>query len=199
MADAASAQGRTNIAVVQRAYRRLEAILGHGIGTEMQRLRYGLEAMRVTRLFPEPLRFRLALKRLQRAKSNIYSLYETRRDEYRELNADAEQLRELSDNEVCELCTVDEKIHQLYSRHIIARAERYLLPVPALQDPDSEWEIGQITGGFFLQRKAISALLSAIRAEQNRRREAAQAKLVWMAASTGLLGAGIGIIAIIIR
>jgi len=199
MADVASAEGGTNVAVVQRAYRRLDAILPSWINIAAQRLQHAFEAIRLTFPFSERMRFRLALKKLQRARSNIYYLYETRRDEYRKLHADAEQLRELSDNEIYELGTLDEKIHQLYSQHIIARAERYLLPIPEIQDPDGEWEIGRITGGFCLQREALSSLLSAIRVEQNHRREAAQAKLMWMAASTGLIGAITGLVAVLSR
>ena len=197
MADAASAEGRTEIAVIQRAYWRPDTVLPQWIRIAIQRLQHGLATIRVIHLLPEAMRFRLALKKLQRAKSNIYDLYERRRDEYRDLNADAEQLRELGNNEVYELCTIDENIHQLYSRHIIARAERYLLPIPGLQDPEGEWEIGRITGGFCLRRETMSALLSAIRVEQNHRRQVAQANLVWIAASIGVLGAVTGLVAVL--
>lgn len=197
MADTASTQGRTEITVIQRGYWRPDTVLPQWINIGIQRLQHRLEAIWVTHFLPEPMRFRLALKKLQRAKSNIYYLYERRRDEYRDLNVDAEQLTDLGDNEVYELCGIDEKIHQLYSRHIIARAERYLLPTPGLQDPHGEWEIGRITNGFCLRREAMSALLSAIRVEKAQRRQAAQASLIWIAASIGVLGATTGLIAVL--
>ena len=197
MADAASAEGRTDAAVIQRIYRRMDATLPQWTRTAMQWLQRRREAIRITDCLPKPIRFRLALKKLQRAKSNIYDRYERRRHEYRAVNADAEQLRELNESEVYELCAVDEKIHQLHSQHVVWRAERYLLPVPALQDPNSEWEVGRITGGLRLRREALVALLSATWVEQKQRREAAQANLVWIAASTGVLGAITGLVAVL--
>jgi hypothetical protein len=203
--ETAAVERTTEVAVSRRAYRWLDAALPLQINMIAHRVWRAFQPIRitrfipVTRFIPEKIQFWLALKRLQQAKSNIYAVYEKHHEEYRALDADAEQIAQLNYQESYELSTVDEKIHQLYSQHIIAQAERHFLPVPEIQDHGGDWEVARLTGRLRLRREALVFLLSAIRTKQRERREAAQAKLLWVTALTGMVGAVIGLISVLSR
>ena len=157
------------------------------------------QALRLRFLLPEGIQFWFRLKRLQKDKARVYELYGQRHEQYRGLNADIEQIERLNDEEAYDLTVINEKIHQLYSQHIIARSEAYFLAIPEFQEKGSDWEVARISRRWRLRREALASLLSAIRKKQKERREVAQAHLIWMTAFTGMIGALIGLVSALSR
>jgi len=158
-----------------------------------------VQALRLRLLLPEGIQFWFRLKRLQKDKARVYELYGQRHEQYRGLNADIEQIERLNDEEAYDLTVINEKIHQLYSQHIISRAETYFLAIPELLENGSDWEVARISRRWRLRREALASLLSAIRKKQKERREAAQVNLIWMTAFTGMIGALIGLVSALSR
>ena len=158
-----------------------------------------VQALRLRLLLPEGIQFWFRLKRLQKDKARVYELYGQRHEQYRGLNADIEQIERLNDEEAYDLTVINEKIHQLYSQHIISRAETYFLAIPELLENGSDWEVARISRRWRLRREALASLLSAIRKKQKERREVAQAHLIWMTAFTGMIGALIGLVSALSR
>ena len=197
-AEIVSAEDKTEVAVPARAYRRLNVSLPLRFNMMLNRAHRGLRHIQ-RRLVPEQLQFWFALRRLQRAKLDIYEFYEKRHEEYREVNADAEQMEQLNYEEAYELRRIDEKIHQLCSQHIILQAERYFVAIPEFQDDSGDWEAARISGRLHLRREVLVTLRSAIRGRQNERQEAARANLIWVMACTGLVGAVTGLISVLGR
>jgi hypothetical protein len=158
-----------------------------------------VQTLRLRLLLPEGIQFWFTLKRLQKDKARIYELYEQRHEQCRLLNAEGEKIEQLNDEEAYELTVMNEKIHQLYSQHIISRAEAHFLAIPEFQETGSDWEVARISRQRRLRREALASLLSAIRKRQKERREVAQAHLIWMTAFTGMIGALIGLVSALSR
>jgi hypothetical protein len=193
-AQTASADSKTEVALAWRAYNWLDGVLPLRLNLLLAHAQSGFKAIGISRFVPAQIRSWWKLKRLQKAKSNIYDLYNKRHKEYREIHADA-QLEQLNSEEIYELSIISEKIYQLHSERITAQAERYLVPVPQIDHPGSDWEVARISGRWRLRREALVALLAAIRNEQAKRREAAQGNVIWVAALTGMVGTVIGLVA----
>jgi hypothetical protein len=198
-AQTASADSKTEVALTWRAYNWLDGVLPLRLNLLLAHAQSGFKAIGISRFVPAQIRSWWKLKRLQKAKSNIYDLYNKRHKEYREIHADAAQLEQLNSEEIYELSIISEKIYQLHSERITAQAERYLVPVPQIDHPGSDWEVARISGRWRLRREALVALLAAIRNEQAKRREAAQGNVIWVAALTGMVGTVIGLVCVLSR
>jgi hypothetical protein len=148
---------------------------------------------------PEAIEFRLKLRRLQREKSRLYDLYARGHEEYRRLDADDEDIKQLNYEERYNVGIVDEQIYQVHSERITARAERLFISIPDHQQSRDHWEVARLTGRWRLRREALQNLLAAIREVQKERQQARQAKLIWVTAVTGMLGVLTGLVSVLNR
>jgi hypothetical protein len=148
---------------------------------------------------PEAVEFRLKLRRLQRERSRLYDLYARGHEEYRRLDADDEELKQLNDEERYNVGIIHEQIYQLHFERITAQAERLSVSIPDLQQNREHWEVAPLTGRWRLRREALRNLLTAIREVQKERQQAMQAKLIWVTAVTGMVGALTGLMSVLSR
>jgi hypothetical protein len=148
---------------------------------------------------PDALEFRLKLRRLQKEKTRLYGLYAARHQECRQLNADDAQIEQLNYLEHNEIGIIDEQIYQLYFERITAQAERSFISIPDLQESREDWETARLTGRWRLRRRTLQDLVAAIRKAKKDRQEALQAKLIWVTAVTGMLGALTGLMSLLAR
>jgi hypothetical protein len=70
---------------------------------------------------------------------------------------------------------------------------------PEFRENGGDWEVARISRRWRLRREALAELFSAIRKKKREQREAAQANLIWVTAFTGIIGALIGLMAVMIR
>jgi hypothetical protein len=148
---------------------------------------------------PEPIEFRLKLRRLQREKSRLHDLYARAHEECRRLGSDDEEMKQLNYEERHNVGIVDEQIYQIHFERITAQAERLSISIPDHQQSREQWEAARLTGRWRLRRVALQDLLAAIRQVKKERQEALQAKLIWVTALTGMAGALTGLISVCYR
>jgi len=148
---------------------------------------------------PEAVEFRLKLRRLQREKSRLYDLYARGHEEYRRLDADDEEIKQLNDEERYNVGIIDEQIYQIHFERITAQAERLSISIPDHQQNREQWEVAPLTGRWRLRREGLRTLLTAIREVQKERQQAMQAKLIWVTAATGMVGSLTGLISVLYR
>jgi hypothetical protein len=148
---------------------------------------------------PDPLEFRLKLRRLQKEKARLYGVYAARLQECRRLNADDERIEQLNYLEHDEIGIIDEQIYQFYFERITAQSERSFISIPDLQESREDWETARLTGRWRLRRRALQDLMAAIRNAKKDQQEARQAKLIWVTALTGMFGALTGLISVLAR
>ena len=148
---------------------------------------------------PEAIEFRLKLRRLQREKSRLYELYARGHEEYRRLDADDEEIKQLNYEERYNVGIVDEQIYQLHFERITAQAERLSISILDHQQNREHWEVAPLSGRWRLRREALHNLLTAIREVQKERQQAMQAKLIWVTAVTGMVGALTGLMSVLSR
>jgi hypothetical protein len=86
---------------------------------------------------------------------------------------------------------VDDDISQLASDYLERTAQRLLLPVPEFNQRSNKWEKSAFTERWRLTLAAIFELRAAIQAERREIRS-------WLAAITGLIGALIGLLSVIL-
>lgn len=148
---------------------------------------------------PEAIEFRLKLRRLQREKSRLYELYARGHEEYRRLDADDEEIKQLNHEERYNVGIVDEQIYQVHFERITAQAERLSISILDHQQNREHWEVAPLSGRWRLRREALHNLLTAIREVQKERQQAMQAKLIWVTAVTGMVGALTGLMSVLSR
>jgi hypothetical protein len=148
---------------------------------------------------PEAIEFRLKLRRLQREKWRLYELYARGHEEYRRLDADDEEIKQLNYEERYNVGIVDEQIYQVHFERITAQAERLSISIPDHQQNREHWEVAPLTGRWRLRRGALQDLLAAMREVKKERQQAMQAKLIWVTAVTGMLGVLTGLVSVLNR
>jgi hypothetical protein len=144
---------------------------------------------------PDGLQYRLALRRLQRARTRSQARYARLREQHLRNNASDEDMQLLTHNELGEMDDIDEGLHLLHTRELIKQAERYFLSVPEFKRSGGDWEQTRLQELWVLRRAALQDLRSAIRKEQKERRELRQMNLIWVTALTGAIGALTGLVA----
>jgi hypothetical protein len=148
---------------------------------------------------PEAIEFRLKLRRLQREKSRLYELYARGHEEYRRLDVGDEEIKQLNYEERYNVGIVDEQIYQVHFERITAQAERLSISILDHQQNREHWEVAPLSGRWRLRREALHNLLTAIREVQKERQQAMQAKLIWVTAVTGMVGALTGLMSVLSR
>ena len=88
-----------------------------------------------------------------------------------------------------------EEIARLHSEHLVHQAVRLFIPIPSIDD-EAMWKKSNTTNQFFMTEQAINQLRVAIRAERKARTEVF---LMWVPGVIGLLGAAIGLAAILVK
>lgn len=86
------------------------------------------------------------------------------------------------------------RIHEALSEYLIAKAHRLVIPLPEWTNSNF-WSVNIDTDEHVLTRAGINELRSAIRAEEKARQERV---LAWVPAIIGILGAMIGLAAILV-
>jgi hypothetical protein len=93
--------------------------------------------------------------------------------------------------------TYDEDIHTLHTRYLFSEAHRLILPTPDWEDK-ALWEDDEYAPRR-LNRKGIAELRAAIRAETKVRREQFLMWIPAIGALTGLVGAAIGLVSLLLK
>lgn len=106
-----------------------------------------------------------------------------------------EDLQNLLAEESSVICPILEKIDQLNSRRFCQIANKLMVPIPDRNDKEM-WQEQPFSRRRILSSKGIWELKKLIRQEKRERREGF---VVWLAASTGIIGAFTGLAAVLSR
>lgn len=142
------------------------------------------------------IRLSLKVQRLERQKRRTFKRYAPLIKLARCKN-DNDEAERLSFDERTDVDLIDDEIDQLHSNYLIRRAHRYFLAIPEFKPKGADWEESQITGGWRLTRPAFEVLRAKVRAEEKERRGPWQNAVLWVTATTGLIGALTGLISAI--
>lgn len=137
--------------------------------------------------------YRWELRKLQRNRTKVLSAYKEDLEQARRDKKSRDEIAEIEHMARFEQELVDDEIESLESRYLIESAERLILPIPTFSKDSDDWRQSSQLGLNLLTRKGMATLRSTIRAERKERREA---KMIWIAAITGILGALTGLIAV---
>lgn len=100
-----------------------------------------------------------------------------------------------------ELELQDEEEDAYLSRRMISLARRLHVPIPHIHNDDGDtsdhWYRGSQTGGHYLSVLGVKALREEIRQEQKARHEIRTHYVLWVTATTGLVGAATGLVALL--
>ncbi len=114
---------------------------------------------------------------------------------------DHDGVRDLEQSEDHELGVLTEEDEARYTRSLLRTARRLRVPVPRSAtgegEPTGYWEQGSQTGARYLTEVGIERLREDIRKELKWRREARAHWLAFVPAVTGILGALIGLAAVL--
>jgi hypothetical protein len=141
----------------------------------------------------EYLRFRWKLGQLERERRQLEKINAAKLKAARERKASAEEIHLLQDDGASDYFHFQDEIRKLHSRYLFTQASRLLLPRPSMSD-DTMWE-REGPNSFYLTELGINHLRAAIRAERKARVELF---LMLMSGVVGILGALIGLAAILI-
>ncbi|MGC1349165.1 MAG: hypothetical protein WA858_05240 [Xanthobacteraceae bacterium] len=137
------------------------------------------------------LRFRWKLGQLERELRQNEKHYETKLKTAKQRKASADELHLIQDEGAGEYFHFRDEIRKLHSRYLHTQASRLLIPRPSLND-ETMWEH---EGPFvYLTEHGINHLRATIRAERKARVELF---LMWVPGVVGILGALIGLVAIL--
>lgn len=137
--------------------------------------------------------YRWELRKLQRDRTKMRSVYKQEKEQARRDKKSSDEIAEIEQRAWFEQELVDDEIESLESRYLIESAERLILPIPMFSKDSDAWRQSSQLGLNLLTRKGMATLRSTIRAERKERREA---KMIWVAAITGILGTLTGLIAV---
>jgi|SRR5215211_392949 len=129
---------------------------------------------------------RIKNARYQLKIDEVDDFFDRQRPEFRRLQEDARTVNE----------HFDEQVRVLHTEYLVGKAEQLLLPVPSRDS--SAWKTA-MTGGRYLNEEAIGTLRAAIREEKKSRREQILAWLPAVGTVTGIIGALIGLFAILLK
>lgn len=138
----------------------------------------------------EVIKYRWELRKLENECNKIAEPYEKLRK-----GMSNQELEELRFEIGSELTPVSEKINALKTRRFRQIANRLMVPLPESKDKEL-WEYLPYIGGRALTDKGFWELKKFIRQEKRERREGF---VVWLAASTGIIGALTGLAAVLMR
>lgn len=85
------------------------------------------------------------------------------------------------------------------TRHLIAQAERYMLPVPQWKSDSPHWQQDSMEHRWYLTPAAIADLRGRIRREEKERFERWSRWIPILSGIKGLVGSAIGLVALLIN
>jgi len=142
----------------------------------------------------EYLAFRLGLWRLERGRKKNDAANEKTLSKLKSDNAKYEAIYEAEERAHYEGRLYDEDAYRLHARYLFAEARRLIIPTSKFHSNDA-WEEGP-SGRRHLKVEALNELRGAVRQEKRLRRETVLMWLPAIAATTGLLGALIGVVSV---
>ena len=140
------------------------------------------------------LQYAFQLQRLQANKRSIIKKYKKLYDQAKQQKKSDAELDATVLNERSKKDYVDDLIWRLQMQYLSQQAEKYLLPRPKFNQDSGEWIESDVTGHWRLSQNALVKLRTAIRKEQKERREHWK---TWIPLLTGLVGALIGLVALL--
>jgi hypothetical protein len=138
------------------------------------------------------LRFRWKLGQLERERRRVEKINAAEIATARKRNASADDIYVIENDAAGDYFHFQDEIKKLHSRYLSSQASRLLIPYPQLND-DSMWE-REGPNHFYLTEHGINHMRAAIRAERKARVELF---LMWMPGVVGILGALIGLVAVL--
>ena len=138
----------------------------------------------------EFIKYRMELRKLEKEYSRIDREYTKHKK-----GLSGEDLQNLLAEESSVICPILEKIDQLNSRRFCQIANKLMVPIPDRNDKEM-WQEQPFSRRRILSSKGIWELKKLIRQEKRERREG---YVVWLAASTGIIGAFTGLAAVLSR
>ena len=139
------------------------------------------------------LMYRWELRKLQRGRAKVRLAYKQEKEQAKTDKKPRDEIAMIDHMAWSEEELVDDEIESLESRYLIESAERLILPIPTFSKDSDAWRQSSQLGLYLLTRQGMATLRSTIRAERKERREA---KMIWIAAITGILGVLTGLIAV---
>ncbi len=144
--------------------------------------------------------FQYRLRRLRASKRSVTREYRRKYEEAKKIGETeaSDALEQTIHNREMELSLIDDEISQLVTSRLLSLAEDNLIPTPPLNfvSPNAAWEQSILKRHYHLTTAAAADLRAAIRKEQ---RERSELFFKWLSGLTGLVGAAIGLIALLAR
>lgn len=140
------------------------------------------------------LRFRWELSKIQRADRKAYRKYSAWIKEAKARKASIEEIETLEYERNMDAIDSADEIRRLHSRYYFRQSARLLIPLPDAADK-TMWEHAPPNRVYFTEQ-GIMHIRAVIRAERKARLEMF---LMWVPGVVGLLGAAIGLAAVLVR
>ncbi len=137
--------------------------------------------------------YRLKLFNYSRKRERIRKLY-SKDLEVAKKKDDREEIQSLLSALDYEQSEPEEKIKLLKTQYLISIADKLSLPTPPITEKEEGWEESGFSGRHVLTNKGITELRSLIRQEKRERYELI---FRWVSILIGLIGAIIGLVAVL--
>lgn len=137
--------------------------------------------------------YRLKLFNYSRKRERIRKLY-SKDLEVAKKKDDREEIESLLSALDYEQSEPEEKIKRLKTQYLISIADKLSLPTPPITEKEERWEESGFSGRHVLTNKGITELRSLIRQEK---RERYELMFRWVSILIGLIGAIIGLVAVL--
>lgn len=141
------------------------------------------------RHLPEPVRYRLKVRALQREIDEIEARFAVEMESARQ-NGTYNDRAEIDHHRRTEITVPEEELALLITRRLIAICQRRMIAHPQRGDAEM-WERSSFDERWHLTQAGIFETVGRIRRD---RKEKAEVPLLWIAAVTGLIGAGTGFV-----
>lgn len=141
-------------------------------------------------------RYRRTLSKLLRQKTRLRAVFRAEISKAHREGKPRAEIESLESQGHFEESMVDEEIAILATDHLIRKAQRRFVPVPA-RDEGGMWiQCDRISNRYVLTNRGISHLRSCLRTE---RKEQVEIFVIVVAVITGIIGAATGLVAVILR
>ncbi|RXH14858.1 hypothetical protein [Bradyrhizobium guangzhouense] len=142
-------------------------------------------------IFPDEIRYRWALARLQRDRQQTANSYKKKFEDLLKAKGGREAREDLRRDEQFELEEWDEEIDQLTTGHLREQARRLIVPLPSFED-EKAWFESKMFGFKMLTPEGVKMVRADLRAEQKARWEFWQTRVTL---GLALLGSVFGVLA----
>ena len=141
-------------------------------------------------------------RRLQWQRTLIYREFSNEISAAKKLK-DYEKIKKLKEDQQFEIDMIDEEVDAYLTKKLRSKANKLHVPIPHVHNKDGTeseyWYEGRFTGRWYLAPEGCCFLREAIRREIKAQQEIRAQWIVWISATTGLIGASTALIALLLH